>query len=201
MMMTISNVLDGDALADIAQLLEQGDWMSGQHTAGRHAARHKTNLEMDQRCWQWKNINNRVVSALYNHPEFQRSALPHKVSAAFVARYRTGDAYGCHIDDPIMGSMDARYRSDIACTVFLSDSADYEGGELIIHTRNLRWSTQRPVCTRFRKSRQGSEPYACFGSKVWCEMRISAKYCQSLVMPEQHCSSSYPKRKSQNLLT
>ncbi len=75
------------------------------------------------------------MSRLYAHPVFQSLALPSKVSAAFVSRCTPGMHYGQHIDDPIMGTAAARYRSDVAITVFLSDTESYEGGELKIESR------------------------------------------------------------------
>ena len=74
------------------------------------------------------------MQKLYQHPQFQSAALPHRVSAAFVAKYSEGMSYKAHVDDPVMGAADGRYRSDIAVTVFLSDSESYDGGELLIHT-------------------------------------------------------------------
>lgn len=133
MISTISNLLDSIALDKIDAWLEQANWLEGQSTAGKQAARQKNNLEMDQSCSQWGEINQLVVGTLYQHPVFQQSALPHKVSAAFVARYTVGDAYGKHIDDPIMGQANARYRSDLACTVFLDEPSNYQGGELVVH--------------------------------------------------------------------
>jgi PKHD-type hydroxylase len=133
MISTIPNLLDSDSLPKIETWLEQAQWQTGQSTAGKQAARQKSNTEMDQSCSQWSHINQLVVNTLYQHPVFQQSALPHKVSAAFVARYTTGHAYGKHIDDPIMGQADGRYRSDLACTVFLTSPESYEGGELVVH--------------------------------------------------------------------
>ncbi len=133
MITTIPNLLDSTALGKIDTWLEQAQWQAGQSTAGKQAARQKSNTEMDQSCPQWANINQLVVNTLYQHPVFQQTALPHKVSAAFVARYTQGEAYGKHIDDPIMGQANARYRSDLACTVFLNEPNRYQGGELVVH--------------------------------------------------------------------
>jgi PKHD-type hydroxylase len=38
--------------------------------------------------------------------------------------------YGTHVDNAIMGGM----RTDVSLTLFLSDPADYEGGELVIES-------------------------------------------------------------------
>jgi PKHD-type hydroxylase len=40
--------------------------------------------------------------------------------------------YGMHTDDALMGQGEARVRTDLAFTIFLSDPASYEGGALTI---------------------------------------------------------------------
>ncbi len=133
-MITINNLLSTEELQTIDGLLSSATWASGSHSAGEAASLQKHNEEMDQSCAEWKKINTLVVGKLYQHPEFQRTALPNKVSAAFISKYSSGMQYGPHIDNPIMGSPGSQYRSDLACTVFLNDPNNYEGGELSIRT-------------------------------------------------------------------
>jgi len=135
MLNEIQNVLSTEDLDTIQTQLSQATWQSGEQSAGVQARKIKSNEEMDQRCESWSSINERVVSQLYRHPAFQSLALPSKVSAAFISRCKAGMHYGQHIDDPIMGSANARYRSDLAVTVFLADPTSYEGGELVIESR------------------------------------------------------------------
>ena len=47
-----------------------------------------------------------------------------------VNRYDVGMSYGSHIDHALMGWV----RTDLAFTLFLSDPASYEGGELVMET-------------------------------------------------------------------
>jgi len=54
-------------------------------------------------------------------------------------------AYKAHTDDPIMGSAQNRYRSDVAVTVFLNDENTYDGGDLVIHTQFGPISTKLPA--------------------------------------------------------
>jgi PKHD-type hydroxylase len=55
------------------------------------------------------------------------------VAPFILSSYTPGLFYGDHTDNAIMGRQgDKPLRSDLSVTVFLSDQADYDGGELII---------------------------------------------------------------------
>jgi len=142
---TIRNVLSAEELAEIHKQLNSVEWNAGQQSAGTTASAQKANLEMDQNSDNWRQINQLVVGHLYQHPDFQSAVLPHRVSAAFVSKYTEGMAYKAHTDDPIMGTTTNRYRSDVAITVFLSDTETYDGGELVIHTEFGPVSTKLPA--------------------------------------------------------
>jgi len=141
----ISNVLSNEELTQIHKLLDGAVWKSGAQSAGSSAASQKANLELDQNTDNWQQINQLVVGRLYQHPDFQSAVLPHRVSAAFVSKYTEGMEYKAHTDDPIMGSVHSRYRSDVAVTVFLNDDSTYDGGELVIHTQFGPISTKLPA--------------------------------------------------------
>jgi PKHD-type hydroxylase len=95
----------------------------------------KNNAELPQNAEQLNRLNTLVMNTLVQHPLFQSAALPHRIASPFYAKYEKGQTYGEHIDDPIMGPAGQRYRSDISCTVFLSDPEAYDGGELLIKTQ------------------------------------------------------------------
>ena len=59
--------------------------------------------------------------------------MPRHIAAFRIDRYRVGMAYGNHPDNPLIGDSET-LRSDISMTVFLSDPASYDGGELRLET-------------------------------------------------------------------
>jgi PKHD-type hydroxylase len=42
--------------------------------------------------------------------------------------------YGAHTDDALMGKGEDKLRTDLAFTIFLSDSSTYEGGDLVVES-------------------------------------------------------------------
>jgi len=47
-----------------------------------------------------------------------------------MTRYKPGMKYGAHADAALIQLPGGTIRSDLSCTIFLNDPADYEGGEL-----------------------------------------------------------------------
>lgn len=134
MLLQIPDVLDAAQLASVRQYLDQADFVHGKASAGKAAGAVKHNLELDRDAPMRDKLVDAVMGTLLAHPTFQAAAYPAKVSTPIFARYTEGMGYGDHVDDPVMGEADARYRSDVALTLFLNDPGNYEGGELTIDT-------------------------------------------------------------------
>ena len=134
MLLQIPDLLDTAQLASVRQYLAQADFVHGKATAGKAAATVKHNLELDRAAPMRAKLVEAVMSTLLANPIFQAAAYPAKVSTPIFARYTEGMGYGDHVDDPVMGEADARYRSDVSLTLFLNDPGDYAGGELTIDT-------------------------------------------------------------------
>ena len=47
-------------------------------------------------------------------------------------RYDVGHGFGAHVDNAIRFAGGQRFRTDVSCTLFLTDPADYDGGELVV---------------------------------------------------------------------
>ena len=132
MVVTIPDLLSPDRLEAVCAVLRQGSFVDGRLSAGADARGVKHNLELDADAERLEALNNVVMSALVQHPDYLQYAMPAKIAAPIYACYRPGMAYGGHIDDPLMGGPAARYRSDISVSVFLNAPDEYAGGELCI---------------------------------------------------------------------
>jgi PKHD-type hydroxylase len=132
MLLLIKNVLDPQRLQEVRELLATGEFVDGRFSAGAEAAKVKNNEELSLNSPLHRRLNAMVMGPLVQHPQYQAAVLPLRVATAFYARYKPGMTYGFHVDDPIMGPMSGRYRTDVSTTVFLND--DYEGGEIVIRT-------------------------------------------------------------------
>ena len=70
--------------------------------------------------------------ALARSPEFRDFAFPVALAPPLITRYKPGMKYGAHADAAFIQLPGATIRSDLSCTIFLSDPADYDGGELTV---------------------------------------------------------------------
>ena len=134
MLITIDNLLDQQTLKAVREMLDNADFIDGKLSAGKEAKSVKNNEELSLQSPLHQKLNQLVMGSLVQNKKYQTAALPLKLATAFYARYTSGMTYGYHVDDPIMGPMSGRYRTDISTTVFLSDKSEYEGGEIVIKT-------------------------------------------------------------------
>lgn len=131
MLLPIENVLTLDEARTMRAELEGADWSDGRITAGHQSALAKRNLQLPQDLDLAQDLAVRVLAKLAAHPLFIAAALPHKVFPPLFNAYRDGMDFGNHIDNAIRGD-EERLRTDISCTLFLSEPESYDGGELIV---------------------------------------------------------------------
>jgi len=134
MLLLVPGVLKADELALARAWLAGAHFVDGRLSAGAAARRVKHNQELEGGAPDLERLNRLVMGNLVRHPVYRAGALPLHAASPLYARYRTGMAYGDHLDDPIMGTDGVTYRSDVAVTVFLNAPEEYDGGELVIRT-------------------------------------------------------------------
>ena len=134
MLVTIPKVLNKEDISVIQDLMASGNFHEGSASAGSEAIRVKNNHEMFISEVEAQRLNNLVMGKLIQNPTYIAAAFAEKIATPFYAKYTEGMHYGKHIDDPIMGPANQRYRTDISITIFLNGPDAYDGGELIIST-------------------------------------------------------------------
>ena len=136
MLVVIPEVLTKQQLKSVRELLQNADYVDGRLSAGKTARKVKKNHELATDSKLHGQLNNIVMNSLFNHPVYQAAVLPHRLATPFYARYEPGETYGQHVDDPIMGPMQGRYRTDVSTTLFLNEPDEYEGGEIVIQAQS-----------------------------------------------------------------
>ena len=134
MLVTIPNVLNKEDISVIADLMATANFHEGTASAGSEAIRVKNNHEMFISDAEMQRLNNLVMGKLVQNPTYIAAAFAKRIATPFYAKYTEGMHYGNHVDDPVMGPANQRYRTDVSITIFLNDPEAYDGGELIIST-------------------------------------------------------------------
>ena len=134
MLVTIPEVLNKEDISVILDLMATANFREGTSSAGSEARRVKNNHEMFISEVETQRLNNLVMGKLVQNPTYLASAFAARFAAPYYAKYTEGMSYGNHVDDPVMGPPNQRYRSDISITIFLNEPDAYDGGELVINT-------------------------------------------------------------------
>lgn len=134
MLLHVPNVLGPEQVAVCRAVVGAADWVDGSATAGHLAARVKRNEQLPETAEAARKAGEMVRQAVLGNPLFMAAALPHKIYPPMFNSYGPGQEFGNHIDNSIRVSpLDgAQIRTDLSCTVFLTDPEDYDGGELVV---------------------------------------------------------------------
>ncbi|MES2979047.1 MAG: Fe2+-dependent dioxygenase [Pseudomonadota bacterium] len=135
MLIRIPHALNSAELQEVRNLVLSADWTDGRITAGSQSGAVKNNLQLREDLPQAGKARQIVSVALARNPAFITAALPKSVYPPLFNRYGgAANAFGNHIDNAVRThAATARHvRTDISCTLFLSDPASYAGGELLI---------------------------------------------------------------------
>jgi PKHD-type hydroxylase len=135
MLLKIPQVLTPEELAQVRQLVLGADWADGRITAGSQNSSVKNNRQLPEELPAALQARHIVSVALARNPMFVAGALPKSVYPPLFNRYSgSANFFGKHIDNAVRThAASARHvRTDIACTLFLSDAESYDGGELVV---------------------------------------------------------------------
>lgn len=102
-------------------------WTEGGKTAAGRAREAKTNQQALM-SGPAKGVLETLSRAILENETIRSAAQPERLVRIMLNRYGEGMEYGAHVDAPYIDGV----RTDLSFTLFLSDPADYDGGELVI---------------------------------------------------------------------
>ncbi|HWP20794.1 MAG: Fe2+-dependent dioxygenase [Pseudomonadota bacterium] len=135
MLLHLKNVLSADELHEARAILAAAPWSDGRTTAGAQAVAVKNNQQLPQDGEASQRLRQIVLGALNRNALFFSAALPKKIFNPLFNRYGgQTNHYGKHVDGAVLHSRATgeRVRTDVSCTLFLSEPHEYDGGELIV---------------------------------------------------------------------
>ncbi|MBS0280081.1 MAG: Fe2+-dependent dioxygenase [Proteobacteria bacterium] len=139
MMVRIPALISADQVAQMRDLMAKAEWVDGRVTAGAQSGQMKHNLQIPENSLEARALGDVILTALGRNELFTSAALPLRVFPPLFNRYDGGMNFGSHIDNairfvkPSIGSAaPIRVRTDMSATLFLTDPAHYDGGELVI---------------------------------------------------------------------
>lgn len=147
MFIEIPAVFTPEEAAGIRARLEQAAWSDGSRTAGHLAARAKANRQLADNDALGTELAAAIVDRLAATPRFIAASLPLKILPPRFNLYAGDGAYGRHIDAAVFSAPGSpeRVRSDLSATLFLSEPASYEGGELIAEFGSVKQPVKLPA--------------------------------------------------------
>src|SRR3954465_1999853 len=148
MLVCIPNVLDAGQLVSLRERLRPANaWVDGRVTAGYQGAPVKFNQQIDEHSDVAVACQRIVGPALERNSLFISAVLPNLVYPLMFNRYGEGMTFGAHVDGSVrIHPQDGRkIRTDVSAPLFLTNPADYDGGELVIEDTYGRHGIKLPA--------------------------------------------------------
>lgn len=130
----IPQVLSKEQVLYFKNAMQTADWVDGQQSTGSLSANVKRNQQLPENHPLTQQLGDIILDALGQHPLFLSAALPLEILPPYFNRYEKNETFGFHVDNAIRNirGTQHRIRTDLSCTVFLSEPEEYEGGELVV---------------------------------------------------------------------
>ena len=134
----IKNILSAETVSKVFSFVREAKFVDGRISGGTE--RQKYNRELFPESETYLDVLQVIELAVRENFEFNLTAFPRYMTRPIISRYDVGMYYKGHVDKPVMHFMDSKLgllplgsnyvRTDLSMTLFLSDPASYDGGEL-----------------------------------------------------------------------
>jgi PKHD-type hydroxylase len=107
---------------------------AAQFVDGRISNPHNTAKQNEQlhEAGPYQQSSEILRQALVRNEDFRNFSFAFALAPPMLTRYKPGMKYGAHADAGFLPLPAGTIRSDLSCTIFLTDPEDYDGGELHI---------------------------------------------------------------------
>lgn len=131
-------LLQEPAIAELRQIAASAQFVDGRISNPHNQAKQNQQLHDPELYQKSAQI---LLRALMADEDFRNFAFPAAIAPPLLTRYTPGMHYGAHADAAYIQLPNGSLRSDLSCTIFLSEPASYEGGSLRIRlgTRDVRF--------------------------------------------------------------
>ncbi|MDE2305135.1 MAG: Fe2+-dependent dioxygenase [Gammaproteobacteria bacterium] len=138
MFLQIEDFLSPSEVASLIEIARHARFIDGRNSNPHNQT--KVSLIGDPADPAAQKASQIALAAFQRSEAFRDFAYPERMATPSLCRYDAGMRYGTHIDVAFLPVSPAPLRSDVSCTIFLSDPSTYEGGDLIVHlgTEELR---------------------------------------------------------------
>lgn len=136
MLVHIPGVLTAEQVSYCRDLMARADWVDGRVTAGHQSAQVKRNLQLPENTPEARELGGMILAELGRNPLFMSAVLPKTIFPPLFNRYDADGEmnFGSHVDNAVRAipGTNARIRTDVSSTLFLSAPEEYDGGELVV---------------------------------------------------------------------
>ncbi|TMJ16370.1 MAG: Fe2+-dependent dioxygenase [Alphaproteobacteria bacterium] len=123
----IEDIVEAPGVAELRKIAAEAKFVDGR-VSNPHS-KVKNNLQLHEQGVA-ERAAQILAGGLLSHQEFFDFAFPKAIAPPILTRYEKGMRYGLHPDAAMMQLPTGPLRSDLSCTIFLSDPESYEGGAL-----------------------------------------------------------------------
>lgn len=130
----VFRILEQEELSRIIATVSRQSFVDGRLTSTGPARDVKNNLQAERASGEPNEADQIVLAALNRNQVLHAFAFARRIMLPLFNRYENGMEYGAHVDSAVMGKSGEQIRTDLSMTIFLSDPASYDGGELVLET-------------------------------------------------------------------
>jgi PKHD-type hydroxylase len=131
MFLQIENFLTAAEVQSVSELARQVKFIDGRRSNPHNMTKNNVIAEPSDAMGQ--QAAQIALAALQRSEAARNFVFPKRVAVPVLTRYDTGMTYGAHIDSAYLPGGQEPLRSDVSCTIFVSDPATYQGGELVVY--------------------------------------------------------------------